>query len=67
MYGVFLIAELGRLNNVFDKEAPYDLLWEASESLYKEFEDSRFNDPNKSEYDAISDYLSTLDKINLEN
>jgi len=67
MYGVFLIAELGRLKNVFDKEAPYDLLWEASESLYKEFEDSKFNDPNKSEYDAISDYLDTLDKINLED
>ncbi len=65
MYGVFLIAELGRLKNVFDKNAPCDLLWEASEKLYQEFEDSKFNDLSKSEYDAISDYLDTLDKINL--
>jgi len=67
MYGIFLIAELGRVKNVFDKNAPYDLLWETSERIYQEFQDSEFNNLNKSEYDAISDYLDTFDKINLEN
>jgi hypothetical protein len=66
MYGVFLIAELGRLKGVLSKTLEYDLLWEQAESIYKDFVGSSFDTETKSEYDCISDYLNTLPKLKLE-
>ena len=66
MYGVFLIAELGRLKGIFKPHVEYDLLWETSEAMYKEFLDSAFNKADQSEYDCISDYLNAQPKAVLE-
>jgi hypothetical protein len=66
MYGVFLIAELGRLRGIFKPNLEYDLLWETSEAMYKDFLDSPFNKETQGEYDCISDYLNTLPKAELE-
>ena len=63
MYGVFLIAELGRLKNVINPNLEYDLIWETSQAIYNDFLKSNFNDHNKSEYDCISDYLNHLKQI----
>jgi hypothetical protein len=65
MYGVFLIAELGRLKGIFNPNLEYDLLWETSEAMYKDFVGSSFDTETKSEYDCISDYLNTLPKVEL--
>lgn len=63
MYGVFLIAELGRLKNVINPNLEYDLIWETSQAIYNDFLKSNFNDNNKSEYDCISDYLNELKQM----
>lgn len=66
MYGVFLIAELGRLKGVFNPNTEYDLLWESSEAMYEDFLNSPFNKETIGEYDCISDYLNSKPKMELE-
>jgi len=60
MYATFLIAELGRIKGIFNPNLEYDLLWETAQAIYQDFLISNFNDPNKGEYDCISDYLNHL-------
>ena len=60
MYGVFLIAELGRVKGVLDKNTEYDILWDTAIEMYNYFENSIFNVDTKSEYDCIIDYLDCL-------
>jgi hypothetical protein len=67
MYGVFLIAELGRLKGVLDKDSEYDLLWETASGMYKEFEKSEFNVDTKGEYDCIVDYLNSIETYTIVN
>lgn len=62
-YNVYLFSCLMKL---FDKEfekMEYDLQFEKAIEEYVKFENSTFNDVNKSEYDCIVNYLkNTYDK-----
>ena len=38
-------------------ELEYDLLWDIVPTIYKDYEDSKWNKQEKSEYDCIVDYI----------
>ena len=56
-YQIFLMIELARIAGIIDVQSEYDATWEQGEALYKEFENSEFNNPNVPEYEAIKAFL----------
>ena len=58
-YGIFLMIELARVNNIIDKELEYDLTWEKGEQLYQEFLDSAHNENNVGEYECLKNFLQS--------
>jgi hypothetical protein len=56
-YSIYLMIELAKACELLPKEYEYDLCWNDGNRLYNEFEGSSFDDEDKSEYDAINDFL----------
>jgi hypothetical protein len=56
-YSQFLFSQLLRDLIFTANEKEYDLLFELSNNLYNNFENSEENKLNKSEYDCIVDYI----------
>lgn len=56
-YSEYLFSCLLKLYSKKFKELEYDLQYELGIKEYKDFENSKFNNINKSEYDCIIDYL----------
>lgn len=57
-YNLYLFSNLIKLFDSEFEELEYDLQFLQLPLLYKIFEDSKFNDPKKSEHDSIIDYLT---------
>lgn len=58
-YNIFLMLELARLKGVISKTLEYDTMWGEATALREDFDNSKYNDENKSEYDAILEFLDT--------
>ena len=56
-YSVFITYQLAIDIGVINHDLEYDLAWEEAGKLYVKFCDSGFDVPNKSEYDAIEEFL----------
>ena len=54
-YSEFLFTQL--LRDVAGVQVEYDVLWEESDAIYKIYEDSEFNNPNKPEYECMVDFI----------
>lgn len=54
-YSEFLFTQL--LRDVAGVQIEYDVLWEESDAIYKIYEDSEFNNPNKPEYECMVDFI----------
>ena len=59
-YSEFLFTQL--LRDVAGVQVEYDVLWNRSDAIYKIYEDSEFNNPNKPEYECMVNYLQSLPK-----
>ena len=57
-YNQYLYSCLLKLYDKNFAELEYDLQFELLPTLYKSFEESTFNDPNKGEYECIINYLT---------
>ena len=57
MYSTFLMIELARCANVIDPKLEYDLTWEQGQALQSEFEESKYDDSDKDEYECIQEWL----------
>ena len=56
-YSFFLFSKLFEaVHGVSDEE--YDLLYERIKGAFDEYADSRFNNPQRNEYDCILDFLN---------
>jgi hypothetical protein len=58
-YSIYLMIELAKCYGLLEKETEYDILWEEGKSLYAQFEQSKFDDPKKGEYDCIEEFLKS--------
>jgi hypothetical protein len=56
-YGAFVVAQLLQEISPSHKDLAYDYLYSDAIKIYKDFEQSFYNDSNKSEYDCIHSYL----------
>lgn len=56
-YSIFLMVELARCFGLIEPKLEYDRTWEMGKDLYEQFEDSKFNDENESEYQCIHNFL----------
>jgi len=56
-YQIYLMVELAKLNGVIEKEIEYDTQWEEAEELFKNFYESKFNNPNQPEIECIEAFL----------
>jgi hypothetical protein len=54
-YSLFLFSKL--YDSIIGVNYEYDYMYDDLQTLYKVFEDSGFNNKNRSEYDCIVDFL----------
>jgi len=61
-YPVFVMYQLLKLNGILDsKEQTDDAIWEFAVLEYELFKrKTKYNNPSKSEYDCIAEYVKTL-------
>jgi hypothetical protein len=57
-YNLYLYSNLLKLYDAGFNALEYDIQFELLPTLYKTFEDSIYNDPNKGEYECITNYLT---------
>ena len=57
-YSVYLYSNLLKLYDKDFETLEYDLQYKMIPDLYKAFEESTFNDPNKGEYECIINWLN---------
>ena len=56
-YNLYLFSNLVKFYDNEFANACYDEQWDNLPEMYEEFENSKFNDPNESEYDCIIEFL----------
>lgn len=62
-YELYLFSCLLKLYNKEFEQKPYDEQFKLIPKLYKEFEDSEYNESKKSTYEAILNYLKATNKF----
>jgi len=63
-YNLYLFSCLVKLYDKEFNELEYDIQFNKLPTMYADFENSDFNNANKSEYDCIIDYLQNKHKDN---
>lgn len=59
-YPVFIMYEQLNMKGFFESELGLDEIWEICCEHYANFDDSKYNNQDKSEYDCIVDYVDAL-------
>jgi hypothetical protein len=56
-YSLYLFSNLVKFYDKEFDDSCYDEQWDDLPKMYEEFENSKFNDPNESEYECIVEFL----------
>ena len=56
-YSVYTMLHIAMNLGKIDKNETIDIQWEIAESLYADYEESKYNQGGMSEYDCIANYL----------
>ena len=56
-YSIYLMVSLAKINGIIPEHLEYDTAWAKGGLLLMDFEKSKFNVDDKSEYDCINEFL----------